>query len=110
MILSPVVAQLPLFVAVLIARTDRKIVRSLRAAQAIDPARAVSFTPPGRIGRKRLDRMVRAGAVGAAGAGLYYLDEARYTEWRSARHRRAFIVLGMLLSMVGVLFAIGVFQ
>jgi hypothetical protein len=87
-------------VAVMLA-VDKKIVRQLRAAGALDASRAVAYRPPGPFGPMRLRRLVGVRAVGVVNQ-RYYLDENGYAAWRRSRRKRALIVLGGLLSGLAI--------
>ena len=87
--LVPFVGQFPTILAALILATDRKIVRRLRGAGAINAAHAIELDPPGPVGRARLRRMLLVGAVRETGATRYYIDENNFRAWRVARRKRA---------------------
>lgn len=95
---------LPLLLATLILRTDRKILRRLREAAATDPQRAIQIERGGVIWNWRLDRLNDFGALGQALPGWYYLDEARWNAYRRKRRGRMLTVLAVLLLVV-LLFA-----
>ena len=105
--LASFVGPLPALLAAVILATDRKILRRLREAGATSPARAVLFHPPGPIGRARLRRMITGGAVKETG-GHVYLDEAGYGRWRTARRKRALIVVTIMICLIGILVVAGV--
>jgi len=106
--MAPVVGQFPTVMAALILATDRKIVRRLRAAGAIDAGHAIAFHPPGPVGPARLRRMISAGAVREAAGHRYYLDETGFQAWRSSRRKRGLIVVGIMLAVIAMLIVGGV--
>jgi hypothetical protein len=106
--LVPLVGQFPTILAALILATDRKIVRRLRAAGAINAARAIEFDPPGPIGRGRLRRMLLVGAVRETDANRYYLDENNFRAWRVVRRKRALAILAIMGVLIAMLVVAGV--
>ncbi len=106
--LLPVVGQFPTIFAALILATDRKIVRRLRAAGAMNAAHAIEFDPPGPIGRARLRRMLTVGAVRETDANRYYLDENTFRAWRVVRRKRALAVVAIMAVLIAMLMAGGV--
>ena len=107
-LLAGIGSQFPALLAALILATDRKIVRRLRTAGAINAAHAVAFDPPGPIGHARLRRMLSVGAVRETGASRYYLDENGYVAWRAVRRKRALAVLAVMAVVIAMLVVAGV--
>jgi hypothetical protein len=106
--LAGVGSQFPTIMAALILATDRKIVRRLREAGATAPGLAVALDPPGPVGPARLRRMISAGAVRTAGGNRYYLDEPGYRAWRTARRKRALIILTIMICLIAMLVVAGI--
>lgn len=104
----PLVGQFPTILAALILATDRKIVRRLRAAGAMNAAHAIEFDPPGLVGRARLRRMLSVGAVRETGASRYYLDENNFRAWRVVRRKRALAVVAIMVVLIAMLVVGGV--
>ena len=104
----PLAGQFPTILAALILATDRRIVRRLRAAGAINAAHAVDFDPPGPVGRMRFRRMLSVGAVREAGASRYYLDENNFRAWRVARRKRALAIVAVIGVLIAMLVVAGV--
>ena len=104
----PVAGQFPTILAALILATDRKIVRRLRAAGAINATHAIDFDPPGPVGRARLRRMLSVGAVRETGANRYYLDENNFRAWRVVRRKRALAILAIMVVLTAILIVGGV--
>jgi len=96
------------FVAVfvaLIAGTDRRLVRTLRSAGALDAARAIPLSPRDPVGRWRLRHLVSRGVVYEV-AGRCFLDEAAYAADRSARRRKALTVTIPLVVLIIVVLVV----
>ena len=79
-------------VAVAAARAERRLVDRLRSAGALTPAHAVPIISDAPPDRRRLARLVRAGAVHETPHG-YWLEEAAYEAHRENRKRSAALVL-----------------
>lgn len=106
--LVPLAGQFPTVLAALILATDRKIVRRLRAAGAINAVHAIEFAPPGPVGRARLRRMLSVGAVRETSANRYYLDEQNFRAWRVVRRKRALAILVIMVVLIVMLVVAGV--
>ncbi|GLC24182.1 hypothetical protein [Roseisolibacter agri] len=79
-------------IAVAAARAERRLVERLRSAGALTPAHAVPIISDAPPDRRRLARLVRAGAVHETPHG-YWLEEAAYAAHRENRKRSAALVL-----------------
>ena len=77
----------------------RALLRSFVRLQAVSPQSAV--TPAALKTRQGLifRRLQRQGVIVAAEGGRYYLDQARYERWRSARRRRVIVILATLATL-----------
>jgi hypothetical protein len=87
----------PMLLAVVILRTDRRLLGRLREGGATSPERAIDLGALNPLGDWRLRRLVSEGAFHPSGNGRYFLDEAGYAAYRSRRRRRALVVLAILL-------------
>lgn len=92
-------------VAVAAARAEHRLVDRLRSAGALTPAHAVPIISDAPPDRRRLARLVRAGAVHETPHG-YWLEEAAYEAHRENRKRSAALVLvGAALATVAAAMA-----
>ena len=82
---------------------ERRIVRALRRASALNPETAIHLATPRPLSRWRLARLHRAGVVVAAGSDRFYLSPDGYTAYRQRRRRRALAVLAVVLPIFGLL-------
>ena len=82
--------------------SERRLLRKLRAASAVDPQTAISLEPHSPIARFRLFRLERAGAVVPTASGRRYLDATGYARYGQARRRRALRILIVVLPLVAV--------
>lgn len=79
-----------------IVRTDRRIVRDLRSANATSANRAIVLGGL-RLRRLRTGRLTSAGALRATADGRHWLDEAGWRAYRAARRRRVLIAVTLAL-------------
>ena len=79
--------------AAVVARVRRHIADHFRKAGATDASTAIAFAPIGRIEARLFARMLVFGAVQAAGEERYWLDEAKFSDFRKESLAR---VLGIL--------------
>lgn len=83
------------------------LVRAFIGLGAVSPETAV---PAARLGVRQgavFRRLIRRRVIVATAAGTYYLDQARYHEWRSTRRRRALIALSVMLALILIGIAVG---
>jgi hypothetical protein len=98
-----------LVIALLVS--ERRLLRRLRAAAAVNPETATPLPPPrSPITRFRLARLQKSRAVVAAGNGRFYLDTVAYARYRRARRRRGFVVIAMACPVMLFLWWRGVFR
>jgi hypothetical protein len=100
--LLTLVAGLVWLLALALIAAERRIVRRLRSAGALMPQNAIPIAQRSALTRFRLARLLRSGAVVAAG-GRYYLDPAAFALYRGRRRRRAFILISSVLA-IGAIF------
>ncbi|WP_422923786.1 hypothetical protein [Singulisphaera sp. PoT] len=74
-------------------RAERRLVEHLR--EALDASSAIPIPDQNWMGRRALQRLIKAGAVREAGDG-YYLDEAAYAVFRSRRARNTALIMAPL--------------
>jgi hypothetical protein len=82
--------------AALITASERRLVRRLRRDGAVDGASAIALPALRPLTRWRLARLRRGGAVRAADAGSFYLDETAYRSLRRSRRRRVLAIAALL--------------
>ena len=83
------------------------LVRAFIRLGAVSPETAV---PAAKLGVRQgavFRRLIRQRVIVSTGDEHYYLDQARYREWRSTRRRRALILLSVLLALILIGFALG---
>jgi hypothetical protein len=103
-----VLSFLPLILMARIRGEERRLIDRLRGQGALDRANAVTIDKGRLAAHWARQRLLRAGAIGDAGDGRYYLSEADYTISLSRRRRRAVIVLVVVLVGLAIAFYSGV--
>jgi hypothetical protein len=94
---------IPLFlVALILRRTERRVVRRLRSAQASSPEGAIELPRFNALGRWQLSRMESAGAVVSTEPHVFYFVEEGYSAFRRGRRKRAAVVFSILAAIVVV--------
>jgi hypothetical protein len=91
--------------ALVILRTDTRLVRRLRDAGATTSAGALPIEPRHAIQHWRLARLERVGAVHRGAApGSVFLDEEGWRAWRRVRRRRMLVAVGLAIAVMFVFF------
>jgi hypothetical protein len=98
----PYLAIPPLLIAVILRRTERRVVRRLRSAQAFSPESAIELPRFNALGRWQLSRLQSAGAVVSAEPHGFYFVEEGYSAFRRGRRKRAAAVFSILAAIVVV--------
>lgn len=84
------------------AAARRRIVRHLRKGGATSERDAVPLDPGRFVHRRALEGLVRAGAVGDAGGGRYWLNELGYGDYMRGVRKRVFAAAGLALTLAGL--------
>lgn len=85
---------------------EREVVDDFRAAGALTPSTAQSYTAMGFGESRAVKRLHREAVIREASPGIYYLDEEVWNAVRSNRRRRALMV-GSLLVLIFLGLAVG---
>ena len=99
-------------VAVALIRARKDIVRHFTEAGATSPDRAVPYDPDAqgwprkRVRRRLFRRMCDFGAIRETKPGVFYLDEARLTEFQSHLRRRALGIVAIGAAAVAAIAAL----
>jgi hypothetical protein len=96
-------------VVAMMRRREREVVDDFRAARAVSPSTAQSYTAVGLGESMALKRLRDRAVIREAGLGTYYLDEGVWEAVRRTRQRIAMILIPILiLLMLGL--ALGVIK
>jgi acetylornithine deacetylase/succinyl-diaminopimelate desuccinylase-like protein len=87
-------------------RAQKRIIQTLRDANAFSDATAIALHPPRMIQRGALRRLVRHGAVLQTADETYWLDEAALIEMKKLRNSRIILTLFGLAALLIVVSAV----
>ena len=93
---------LPLFIAVAIRRAEQRIYRQLADARAFAAESAVPLSPSWPLERRRLQSLIRGGAVRLTANNHHFLDADGWNQYLSNRRRRVLFALSMVVALVGI--------
>ena len=79
------------------AAARRRVLNTLRGANATAPDRARAIEGLDRMARKQLERLVADGVIRQASPGHYYLDEPALAVWEREQRRKALIAIVVIL-------------
>ena len=85
---------------------EREVVDDFRAAGALTPSTAQSYTAMGFGESRAVKRLHREAVIREASPGLYYLDEEVWTAVRASRRRRA-LMIGSVIVLIFIGVAVG---
>jgi hypothetical protein len=91
-------------VAALLRRREQEVVDDFRAAGALSPSTAQSYTAIGLGDSLAIKRLRNRAVIREAAPGTYYLDEEVWTAVRRTRQRVGIVIISMLaLVLLGIL-------
>jgi hypothetical protein len=97
---------LPLFVVMLMRRSEARIHRQLADAGGFTAESAISLSLGGSLDQRRLESLIRGGAVRVTADRLHYLDADGWAKYRATRRRRALLALSIVTTLLAVGFAV----
>jgi hypothetical protein len=91
-------------IAAILRRREREVVDDFRAANALSPATAQSYTAMGLGQTLAVKRLHDRAVIREAAPGVYYLDEEVWAAVRRTRRRLATVMIAILaIVLLGVL-------
>lgn len=91
-------------IAAILRRREQEVVDDFRAAGALSPSTAQSYTAIGLGHSLAIKRLHNRAVIREAAPGAYYLDEEVWAAVRRTRHRLAMVVIAILVVLLlGVL-------
>ena len=99
-------SMIPLIVVLAMRRAEERIHRQLADARAFTAETAIPLSPGRAMERKRLQDLIRGGAVRLTANDRHFIDADGWSNYRRNRRRRALIALSVALAMVGIGFAV----
>jgi hypothetical protein len=97
---------IPLIVVVAMRRAEERIHRQLADARAFTAETAIPLSTGRAIERRRLQGLIRGGAVRQTANGSHFIDADGWSKYRGNRRRRALIALSVVLALVGIGFVV----
>ena len=86
-----------------------RLVKRLLDAGATSEWSAQPLEPRNRIEERTLARTLRRGLIKRTAQGTFWVDEARYSQWRTTQLRYALIAVFAMFLMFAILFVLGEF-
>lgn len=98
---------IPLFIVVAMRRAEARIHRQLAAAGAFTAESAIRLSPGRPFERRRLQSLIRGGAVRLTENSRHFLDAEGWSSYRRNRRRRVLFAMSVVVALIG--FAVAVF-
>jgi len=93
-------------IAVAVAAAERRLLRRLHELGAHSSARAQPLAGLSGLEKRRLGRLLRAGAVRELDPGKYFVDAAGLEAYINSRRLRAALVLAALVVVLAVVWGV----
>jgi hypothetical protein len=91
-------------IAAILVRREQEVVEDFRAAKALSPSTAQSYTAMGLGHTLAIKRLHNRAVIREAAPGLYYLDEEVWAAVRRTRRRVATVMIAILVVvLLGIL-------
>ena len=93
---------LPLFMVAAFRRAEKRIYRQLTDAGAVTAESAIQLSLGRSMERRRLESLIRDGAVRLGQNGFHYLDVDGWNRHQSNRRRRVLFAASVVVALVGI--------
>ncbi len=97
---------LPMLMVVAMRRAEARIHRQLVGAGAYSAESAVPLTISRSFDRRRLDGLLRGGAVRLNADGRHFLDVDGWNTYQQNRRRRVRLALALVVAVIGIAIAV----
>ena len=97
---------LPLFIAIAMRRAEASIYRQLAAAGAFTAESAIQLSPSRSFERRRLEGLIRGGAVRLTANSRHFLDTDGWNGYHRNRRRRALLAVSVVVAILGIAVAV----
>ena len=97
---------IPLFIVVAMRRAEANIHRRLAAAGAFTAESAIHLSPSRSFVRRRLEGLIRGGAVRLTANSRHFLDADAWSRYHRNRRRRALLAMSVVVALVGIAFVV----
>jgi hypothetical protein len=96
----------PLIMVVAMRRAEARICRQLADAGAFTTESAIQLSPSRSIERRRLQGLIRGGAVRLTANSGHFLDADGWSSYQRRRRHRVLFVMSVVVALVGIGFAV----
>jgi len=97
---------IPLIVVIAMRRAEESIHRQLADAGALTAESAIQLVPRRSFERRRLEGLIRGGAVRLTASGRHFLDAQGWSRYQQDRRRRALFAMSVAVALVGAAVAV----
>jgi hypothetical protein len=97
---------IPLLVVVAMRRAEARIHRQLGDAGAATAESAIQLSPVRSLERRRLQDLIRGGAVRVTANSRYFLNADDWNSFQRNRRRRVLFALSVVVALIGVAVAV----
>jgi hypothetical protein len=97
---------MPLLMVVAMRRAEARIYRQLADAQALSAESAIQLPLQRSFDRRRLEGLVKGGAVRPAADSRHFLDPEGWERYQRTRRRRGLIALAIVVALVCAVLAV----
>lgn len=93
---------LPILMVVAMRRAEARIHRQFEDAGAFAAESAIRVSFRRSLDKRRLEGLVRGGAVRVAAEGCHFLDREGWSDFQSNRRRRVVLAIAIVLAAIGI--------
>ena len=97
---------IPLLLVVAMRRAEARIYRQLADAGAVTAESAIQLSPGRSIERRRLQGLIRGGAVRLTANSRHFLDADGWNSHQRNRRRRVLFAMSVVVALIGVAVAV----
>lgn len=97
---------IPMFVVLAMRRAEARIHRQLVGAGAFGAEAAIPLTLSRSFDRRRIDGLIRGGAVRMTADGRHYLDAEGWSAYHKRRRQRVLLAMSVVVALIGVAIAV----
>lgn len=97
---------LPMIMMVAMRRAEARIHRQLLEARAFTAESAIPLTLRRSIDKRRLQGLIRGGAVWTVASDRYFLDTDGWSRYQDNRRRRVLFALAAVAAIIGIAIAL----
>ncbi len=103
---SAIPSLIPLFIVIAMRRAEASIHRQLSSAGAFSAESAIQLSPRRSFEKRRLQGLIRGGAVRLTANGRHFLDAEGWSTYQRNRRRRGLLAASVAVALIGVAVAV----